>query len=144
MLWDEPAEFSLKNGVTAFVGANNSGRSTILRFFFEFRPLFIGIADTNGIMSALGEGAGFSSLPPTICDLQQLFYKGNERDLVMEIHATDAETGTYSKQIVLTFDRNTGRAKLSLQDLPATFTQIGEQRGEQLLLNTRTGTYARA
>ena len=76
-------------------------------------------------MSALGEGAGFSSLPPTICDLQQLFYKGNERDLVMEIHAADAETGTYSKQIVLTFNRNTGRAKLSLQDLPATFTQIG-------------------
>jgi hypothetical protein len=91
-------------------------------------------------MNALGEGAGFSSLPPTIRDLQQLFYKGNERDLVMEIHAADAETGTYSKQIVLTFDRNTGRAKLSLQDLPATFTQIrGEQRGEQLLLNTRTG-----
>jgi ABC-type Mn2+/Zn2+ transport system ATPase subunit len=136
---DEPAEFSLKSGVTAFIGANNSGKSTILRFFFEFCPLFIGSADVNWISGALQEGRKVA-LPPTIRDFRQLFHKGNDHDLVMRIHAADAETGIYSKEIVLTLDRSTGMAKLSLQDLPRdSFSKLGVQPGKPLLLNTQTG-----
>ena len=36
----EPLRFRLRNGFTAFVGANNSGKSSILRMFFELRGLF--------------------------------------------------------------------------------------------------------
>jgi predicted ATP-dependent endonuclease of OLD family len=135
---DEPAEFSLKSGVTAFVGANNSGKSTILRFFFEFRPLFQEIATVNGMKAMVRDGADLH-LPPTVRDFRQLFYKGNDRDLVMRLHATEAETGTYSKEIVVTLGRSTRKAKLSLEELPANFTQIGEQRSGQLLLKTGTG-----
>jgi ABC-type cobalamin/Fe3+-siderophores transport system ATPase subunit len=37
---DFPATVELGDGETAVVGANNSGKSTLLRFFYEFRTLF--------------------------------------------------------------------------------------------------------
>ena len=33
---ESPARFSLRRGFTAFVGVNNSGKSSLLRFFYEF------------------------------------------------------------------------------------------------------------
>jgi hypothetical protein len=32
-----PATISLRAGLTPFVGVNNSGKTTLLRFFYEFR-----------------------------------------------------------------------------------------------------------
>jgi AAA15 family ATPase/GTPase len=36
----KPAHIVLRDGFTAFVGVNNSGKSSLLKFFFELRPLF--------------------------------------------------------------------------------------------------------
>ena len=73
---DKPAVLTLRKGVTAFIGANNSGKSTILRFFFEFRPLFTQIgADQNWFLQA-NQGEGAVARPGTIHDLNQLFHKG--------------------------------------------------------------------
>ena len=35
-----PARITIQPGFTGFLGANNSGKSTILKFFYEFRALF--------------------------------------------------------------------------------------------------------
>ncbi len=35
-----PARISIRTGYTAFVGVNNSGKSSLLKFLYEFRPLF--------------------------------------------------------------------------------------------------------
>ena len=36
---DQRASFVLGEGLTSFIGVNNSGKSAVLRFFFEFRQL---------------------------------------------------------------------------------------------------------
>jgi ABC-type cobalamin/Fe3+-siderophores transport system ATPase subunit len=134
---DEPAEFSLKSGVTGFIGANNSGKSTILRFFFEFRPLFIG----KGVnwVAALRQGSPIP-LPATIRDSQQLFHKGNDHDIVIGIHAVDVDQEFYSKQILLTLVRKNGLFKLRLEDLPEDNSiQSGEQHGKQHLVKRKIG-----
>jgi hypothetical protein len=41
---DAPARFALRRGVTALTGQNNAGKSMLLRFFYEFRPLFAELA----------------------------------------------------------------------------------------------------
>jgi hypothetical protein len=37
---EKPATIDLVGGETAIVGANNAGKSTLLKFFFELRSLF--------------------------------------------------------------------------------------------------------
>lgn len=53
-----PARFTLQRGVTALIGKNNAGKSLILRFFYEMRPLFAQLAgiasppEANDILQA--------------------------------------------------------------------------------------------
>ena len=46
----EPAKFSLDKGFISFVGANNSGKSTILKFFYEFRDIFKILSDQRNLV----------------------------------------------------------------------------------------------
>src|SRR5438046_10562954 len=51
------ARFTMGPGFAAFVGANNSGKSSLLKFLFEFRGLFGTIPSTNGnLLTALRGG----------------------------------------------------------------------------------------
>ncbi len=65
---DHPAEIELRDGVTALVGVNNSGKSSLLRFFYEFRNLFVSIGDDpNQLVSALrGGNVTFEPMAHTI------------------------------------------------------------------------------
>ena len=51
----QPATIELTDGDTAFVGTNNSGKSTLMRFFYEFRDLFL-IGGSRQILKAVLEG----------------------------------------------------------------------------------------
>ena len=52
----KPARLILKSGFTAVVGPNNSGKSSLLRFFYELRGLFSGLAGLSGnIHDAVGD-----------------------------------------------------------------------------------------
>lgn len=76
-----PLRFELRKGFTGFVGPNNSGKSSILRFFYEARQLFQFFNEplVNHLSAIQGQGQGFGSwlLPPG----EELFNKSNERDL---------------------------------------------------------------
>jgi len=57
---DHPAEFRLLPGVIGIVGANNAGKSALLRFFWEFRPLFGQLAENRPyLIQAAGSLQGF-------------------------------------------------------------------------------------
>src|SRR2546425_7811492 len=83
-----PARISVGPGFTAFVGVNNAGKSSLLKFFFEFRSLFGLLSSRSGnlIQALNGSLQGFPGLPGTIRDPLEVFANTNNRD--MEISLT--------------------------------------------------------
>ena len=80
----KPAKFSLEKGFTSFVGANNSGKSTILKFFYEFRDIFKLLSNqsmshilTDGLH---GKFPQFEK-PLSITHNEELFSNTNNRDI---------------------------------------------------------------
>lgn len=83
--WDEnPARFDVCNGIIAFVGPNNSGKSSILKFLREFRPLWTLLALGDSLPQAIIQG-NFNSGVDFINDPLEIFCDHNERDLFIDI-----------------------------------------------------------
>ena len=98
-----PARFTLGKGFTGFVGVNNSGKSSLLKFFYEFRSLFQTLSShIENLISALGNNPQAFGLPPSVFDINELFCNSNERNLEIEIRITPegSETETHPLPIV--------------------------------------------
>lgn len=86
-----PATFQLRPGFTAFVGANNSGKTSLLRFLYEFRDLFrIHSTPSGPLIAALRRNPQAFNLANTVLDQREIFHNGNERDLEIEVDLIDA------------------------------------------------------
>jgi predicted ATPase len=81
----DPVTVPLRKGFTALVGVNNSGKSSLLRFFFEFRNLFslLSAADGN-FVNAFNRNTVAFGQTTNVLDLQELFSNTNDRSL--ELH----------------------------------------------------------
>ena len=80
-----PAKILLQKGFTSFVGVNNSGKSTLLKFFYEFRHIFQMLSSPTTVPRVLnGRFKGFN-LPSSISDVEELFCNANNRDLEIQI-----------------------------------------------------------
>ncbi|MCK5342726.1 MAG: AAA family ATPase, partial [Candidatus Heimdallarchaeota archaeon] len=80
-----PAKILLQKGFTSFVGVNNSGKSTLLKFFYEFRNLFQNLSSPELIPPTLdGKFRGFN-FPSSISDVEEIFCNANNRDLEIQI-----------------------------------------------------------
>lgn len=92
----KPARIALSRGFTALIGANNSGKSSLLKFFFEFRSLFSMLSSpTSNLIDALeGNAQGFSRAS-SIVDDDEVFSNTNGRNLEI-----DFEFGAASAQSV--------------------------------------------
>ena len=81
----KPAKILLQEGFISFVGVNNSGKSTLLKFFYEFRKIFQLLSDGGRIIDVLdGKFHGFN-LPSPISDVEEIFCNANNRDLEIQI-----------------------------------------------------------
>jgi energy-coupling factor transporter ATP-binding protein EcfA2 len=78
-----PARFTLGPGFTAFVGPNNSGKSSLLRLFYELRSLFQTMLSGDFIISARGGQVPFQ-YAPSIKDLSEVFCDTNDRGMEIE------------------------------------------------------------
>lgn len=75
----QPATIEIGKGFTSFVGVNNAGKSTIMRFLLEFRPIFQVIGETGNFVNALRSSAGFE--PLHVLDKEEIFSNLNENPI---------------------------------------------------------------
>jgi energy-coupling factor transporter ATP-binding protein EcfA2 len=106
---ERPLRLALKPGFTSFIGTNNSGKSSILRLFYEFRDLFNRLRDLS-VLVALSRGAGQSfSLPESVSDANDLYCNGNGRDLELEFEfsASEPTPSQFLRRFVIGLKRGT-------------------------------------
>ncbi len=98
----KPARIVLRKGFTAFVGVNNSGKSSLLKFFYEFRNLFqyLSYPDNNFIETLKGNSQEFT-LPSSIFDPEEVFCNANSRDIEIQLKLLPSDETT-QRQYVLT------------------------------------------
>jgi ABC-type cobalamin/Fe3+-siderophores transport system ATPase subunit len=80
-----PASISFGDGFTAVIGSNNSGKSSLLRFFYEFRGLFMRLSDPAWFPISLGGTPSGFNLAPSVLDTEELFHNQNDRDITIEV-----------------------------------------------------------
>lgn len=64
---EHPVHLTLKPGTLALVGVNNSGKSSLLKLFYELRPVFMKLNEGVHVMQSLLNGDQLDySLPASI------------------------------------------------------------------------------
>jgi energy-coupling factor transporter ATP-binding protein EcfA2 len=121
-----PVSLTLTKGFSAFVGVNNSGKSSLLKFFYEMRPIFNPIgANVNVIQQLFGGGKLPVQPPPEILDRDEMFFNGNRGDIRIEVGIGGfAKTADIITKAVVQLERaenactvkffNAGNAEISL------------------------------
>ena len=120
-----PARFSLQKGFTGFVGVNNSGKSSLLKFFYEFRNLFQQLSHLGALPHVLQGGTLHFDRAPSIKDTEEVFCNANNRDLTIRIdfiptaHTLERGAIAVPNRIDITIPRGTATwlAKLYLADV---------------------------
>ena len=85
---EEPVRLEMRPGLTSLVGPNNSGKSAILRLFYELRNVFTGF--TEGPLTAWGRGAvqGFTTVGTG--DALEIFHNRNNLPMRLEVRVKGA------------------------------------------------------
>jgi len=85
-----PARITLRDGFTSFVGSNNSGKSSLLKFFYEFRSIFQSWTfNSAAVLTALqGQLQAYAPVP-TVFEWAEVLSNSNERDLQIEVNLPD-------------------------------------------------------
>ncbi len=110
----------MRDGFTAFVGVNNFGKSSLLKFFYEFRSLFTQISQTSVVYDLL-RGA-INSYNPNGSDWAAAWNNTNNRDIEVIFRFPQIGAGSitdqfvYLLEVVITIPRrqNTYRVKWML------------------------------
>lgn len=100
-----PLEFELNDGFTSFIGVNNSGKSSILKFFYEFRELFNQLTDYNHLNRAIKNQGGFN-YSSSIYDTTEIFNNISKNDIKIEISTVDENNIPISIIITVPYGRN--------------------------------------
>jgi predicted ATPase len=115
-----PARFELRKGIHAFVGPNNSGKSSILKLFYDFRNLFRGLQDISTQFYPLtSNNPSGLQYPESVGDVNELFFDGNSRDIeiVIDIDYSEEERSQFSplpNRVIYTIPRGTYTYRLQV------------------------------
>lgn len=82
---DQPAKLKIRPGMTSLIGANNSGKSTLLRFFFEFRSLLSSLSNQDFVQQILTQDSVSFALANTVRDASEVFHNGNSEALIIRL-----------------------------------------------------------
>ena len=99
---DSPARIRLRKGFIAFVGVNNSGKSSILKFFYEFRHLFRELYSAGRIHQILhAHRANYSSNGN---DWTAAWSNTNNRDIEIIFRFLDVDPSVVGTQPAFPFE----------------------------------------
>ncbi len=90
--FQEPITLSMRADLIALIGINNSGKSSILRFFYEFRDLFQNLQNCiegNGLNNILGQSGNTQSFSPLIGEYDDMFCDRNKENIEVTISWND-------------------------------------------------------
>lgn len=87
-----PARLEIGPGFTALVGPNNSGKSALLRFFYDYRNLWATLSDPNALYNAMRDKWSFE-LPSTVRDPLELYTHSNDRPQSVTLALSDVHEG---------------------------------------------------
>jgi energy-coupling factor transporter ATP-binding protein EcfA2 len=141
---DTPASIRLEKGFTALVGSNNSGKSSLLKFFWEFRPLLHELSNPNALRPALQGGRAGLNLPNTIRDPEEVFWNRQGRTIAIEFDLSQDDKKLPSSRdsitrLVVDIDRvgRTWGAKASVGDhaLPKDDLAWRTREGRELMVH---------
>lgn len=115
-----PASLMIRNGFTAFLRPNSPGKSSLLRFFHDFRSLFPQLSTPATLTAALTAKGQAFNLPQRVPDFETLFYDQNHRDLSIEVRFTPSNNASSAPQynhlqkllVILPRSRNVFRAHI--------------------------------
>lgn len=101
----DPVHLALRSGVTALVGPNNAGKSSLLRMFFELRDLLVRSANDPSVLQAwLGGGiAGFNLAG--VPDALAIIHDGNQRPMTLRIDCPPPADERAIRGMEFNFDR---------------------------------------
>ncbi len=88
---ERPLRLTFRSGFTAFLGVNNAGKSSALKFFYEFRGLFQELTNPNAVMNAGRDSQGFNYRD--VLDTNEVFHFGNNRGIEITFEFRPSKTG---------------------------------------------------
>ena len=112
---DAPATLSFRDDVVAFVGVNNSGKSTLLRAVYELRSTFKALLDSEQFKNALTGNVGFNP-PAEIGDPDGIYWHFGQTDIQVEL-VLRTRSGAISQKLGITIARKYRRVSLTLYDV---------------------------
>ena len=106
---EQPAVIELTDGFIAYIGPNNAGKSTILKSFYELRPVYQRLTNLTGYWGQQFNSTINISLPAPITDPTEIINDRPDGSLSIEIQLVDMPTHSAGA-------RNIDRIKLYLID----------------------------
>jgi ABC-type cobalamin/Fe3+-siderophores transport system ATPase subunit len=90
----QPVRFAIDKDVVALIGPNNSGKSSLLRFFVEFRQQFAALSTYNDLWNHLAGVRGGRGSQLFVDDASEIFCDRNARDLSIALDLRTAASGS--------------------------------------------------
>ncbi|MFD5847471.1 ATP-dependent nuclease [Streptomyces chartreusis] len=108
---DEPTVFRVRDGFTALVGINNSGKSSLLRLLYEIRPLLNEMQQLPQVRRMFQQGNENWTWGATVLSGERLMRAGSDRPMELQFIVHDSPDGRFEhegKQLVLTTQYSNG------------------------------------
>ena len=103
-----PATWRLDDEFRAFIGVNNSGKPSLLRFFHEARPAW-GVLSTlnNSPYQQMAQGTAMNIGFQSVADVQEVLCNRNTRDMSVEfaLQTTDERKGSVPEAVTFWWRR---------------------------------------